>query len=288
MKTLHRSEIPEDYSYYRTWSRVFLEYSEKFTGSKIVRIGTGYTFASAFQILPRFWTVSAEKIDTEIWGDTLRDHGIHHGILYWTPLRNTEKPKWWWRVPTWFTRWNIHASRSAFSVLDRSDYWMKWSPNARSHRKKVLEYKNQWKIRIDRNIPLEVFLELYKKTPVHDGDKYSRIRKTRKLFEKSESDYRIYVIFVDDRPLAGAIFIDEWVTSEYWVSWYHREGYPYHLGIAMMDQWFLDSYEKWIKYCDLDHMRDSWQSYSYAGYTKFKESIADYDVYFHDMWVKIF
>lgn len=35
-------------------------------------------------------------------------------------------------------------------------------------------------------------------------------------------------------------------------------------------------------------MRDQYQSRSYAGYTKFKESIVDHDVFFHDLWVKIF
>ena len=86
---------------------------------------------------------------------------------------------------------------------------MKWSSSARSHRKKVLEYRNSGKIRIESNISLENFLDLYKNTPVKDSDKYFRIRKTKKLLERSESNYRIYVIFVDDRPLAGAIFIDE-------------------------------------------------------------------------------
>ena len=54
----------------------------------------------------------------------------------------------------------------------------------------------------------------------------------------------MYVIEVEGRILAGALFIDMGTTSEYWVSSYHRDGYPYHLGIAMMDRWFLDSYKK--------------------------------------------
>ena len=55
-----------------------------------------------------------------------------------------------------------------------------------------------------------------------------------------------------------------------------------------MDRWFLDSYKKSIQYCDLDHMQDDGQSSGFAGYTKFKSSVADFDVYFHDMWIKIF
>jgi hypothetical protein len=111
---------------------------------------------------------------------------------------------------------------------------------------------------------------------------------TKKLFSETDTRYRVYIAYVDDCPLGGAVFIDESATSEYWASFYHDDARPYHLGIAIMDVWFLDSYEKWIKYCDLDHMRDVYQSYGFAGYTKFKESIADHDVYFHDMWFKIF
>lgn len=52
------------------------------------------------------------------------------------------------------------------------------------------------------------------------------------------------MITIDGKVLAGAIFIDEDVTSEYFTSFYSRDAYEYHLGIAMMDAWFLDSYEK--------------------------------------------
>lgn len=78
------------------------------------------------------------------------------------------------------------------------------------------------------------------------------------------------------------------MTSEYWVSFYYPDSHPYHLGVALLDRWMLDSYELSIQYCDLDHMRDSGQSASYAGYTQFKSSIADHDAYFHDMWIKFF
>ncbi len=67
---------------------------------------------------------------------------------------------------------------------------------------------------------------------------------TERLFAKTQSSYRIYIVYVNNSPLAGAIFIDEGVTSEYWASFYHEESKPYHLGIAIMDRWFLDSYKK--------------------------------------------
>ncbi|MDD2694280.1 MAG: GNAT family N-acetyltransferase [Candidatus Gracilibacteria bacterium] len=288
MKTLSRNLIPEDFSYYRTASKVFRDYYEKYTGLIIGTLGKYNGFFIAFHVLPYFWSITSEKHDEEITREKLRSVGIPHGIVFWTPHRRIEKPKGWWRVPTWFTKWNIHSSRSAFSILDRADYWNKWSSSARAHRRHMLENIGNGTIRIEKNASIRDFLSLYRNTKIHDPNKGFVSRMTEKLFQENIENYRVYIISVNGHPLAGAVFIDEGVTSEYWASFYHDDSRPYHLGIAMMDAWFLDSYEKGIKYCDLDHMRDRGQSFSYAGYTKFKESIADYDVYFHDMWVKIF
>ncbi len=288
MKTLSRSFIPLDFTYYRTGSRLFYEYYCKYTNNIIERIGNWYEFWTGFQIFPGVWSVTLEKNDTELTQTELQKSWISHGIIWWTPMRRLEKPVWWWRVPRWFTRKNIHSSRSAFMILNRSDYWNKWAAPARSHRRKVIENIEKGTIEISTACSLDDFLSLYQDTPVHDGEKSSRIRMTRKLLEDRESGYRIYIASVGGRVLAGAIFIDEGVTSEYWVSFYHTDSHPYHLGIALMDRWMLDSYEKWIKYCDLDHMRDSGQSRSYAGYTQFKSGLADHDIYFHDMWIRIF
>jgi hypothetical protein len=288
MKSLHRSLIPLDFSYYRTGSRVFYEYYRKYSSSIVERIGKWYEFWTAWQALPGWWSVTIEKQDTELSVTDLKKSGISHGIIWWTPMRRIEKPRWWWRLPTWFTQKNIHSSRSAFSILDRPDYWNKWTTSARAHRRRILQNIENGTIEISTTCSLDDFLRIYQDTPVHDREKFSRIRMTRKLLENSESWYRIYTASVWGRVLAGAIFIDEGVTSEYWVSFYHPDSHPYHLGIALLDRWMLDSREKSIKYCDLDHMRDQWQSVSYAGYTQFKSSIADHDVYFHDMWIKFF
>lgn len=288
MKTLPRSDIPIDYTYYRTGSRIWFDYYKKFTRLLIWKIGSGYEFFTAFQALPGFYSITVEKNDIEINREILKKSWISHGIVWWTPIRKTDKSRGWWRVPTWFTKWDIHASRSAFSMLDTPEYWNKWSWSARAHRRHVLENRSIGKIRISSDESIEKFLELYNSTKIHDPNKLFVARMTDKLFSQKKDGYRVFMIYVDDVPLAGAVFIDEWVTSEYWASFYHEDARQYHLGIAMMDAWYLDSFRKWIRYCDLDHMRDSGQLSSYAGYTEFKSSIADHDIYFHDMWIRIF
>ncbi|GAB0174981.1 MAG: hypothetical protein HHAS10_08600 [Candidatus Altimarinota bacterium] len=288
MKTLLRKDIPEDFVYYRTGSIVFFEYLKQFRTYIVQKVHKRGDFFSATQIFPGFWSITAEKIDTELSKVILKKYRIFHGIIWWTPMRRIAKPKGWLGMPTWWVKRDIHSSRSAFSILDQVNYWEKWSSKARAHRRKVLEHIENGSFRIRKDVTLDEFLFHYKETPVHDGDKDFRLRLTKKLFHNTKTDYRIYVVEKEGKILAGALFIDMGTTSEYWVSFYHRDGYPLHLGIAIMDIWFLDSYEKGIKYCDLDHMRDTWQSWGYKGYTKFKEAIADYDTYFHDMWIKIF
>ncbi len=87
--------------------------------------------------------VIAEKIDVEPTKNFFHTIGLSHGIAYWTPLRKLVKPAGWFRIPTFFPKDVLHASRSAFSILDRADYWNKWSRNARAHRRKILELKSQ-------------------------------------------------------------------------------------------------------------------------------------------------
>lgn len=291
MKTLDRSDIPEDFTYYRSGSRVFYEYYKKYTKMIVFRIGKWYEFIKAWRIIGNIYRVNVEKIDQEPTVEMVRKQGIKHGVIWWWPMHKKEKPKGWFRLPTFLAKENFHSSRSAFSILDREDYWNKWVPSARAHRRKVHGLIEKWVLRIEQTLDMNVYLEAYKKTKVPDPFKSWLIRWSEGVRDlKLEENTRIYVAYIDNKLLAAAIFIDEGVTSEYFTSFYAKESHPYHLGIALMDRWFGDSYKKWIKYCDLDHMHESGQSTlgNTKGYTKFKESIVDHDVYFHDMWIKFF
>ncbi len=290
MKTLLRSDIPWDFAYYRTGSKVFYDYYRQHSRLLLHRIDEGYTFLRAGHVFGNTYSVIAEKIDIEPTPELLRSIGIHHGIVFWWPMRVMNRPKWWIPIPKFIVQYLelFHSSRSAFSLLDTPDYWKKWSSSARAHRRKVLELQSSGRLTIELINDLSQYLEIYKKTKVPDPHKRFLTQWCEKNFPISKDRLRVYIASMDGVPLAWAVFIDIGVTSEYFTSFYAKESHPYHLGIALMDRWFLDSYQKWIKYCDLDHIRDSWQSQSYAGYTKFKESLADHDVYFHDMWVKLF
>lgn len=83
METIDRSQIPADFSYYRTGSRVFFEYYRKHSKMLIHRVGKGYEFIKAGRIIGNIYAVNAEKIDQEPTLETLRQIGIRHGIIWW-------------------------------------------------------------------------------------------------------------------------------------------------------------------------------------------------------------
>lgn len=288
MKTINRTQIPKDYIYYRSSSEVFFDYYKNYTRMIVEKIWKWFEFLTAYKIIFNFFVVTIEKIDIEVNKKFLKNIWIPHGIIYRTPRTITEKPIGWHRIPTFFTRFILHSSRSAFSILNQADYWEKWSSKAKAHRRKILQNISDWTIKIEKISKIEDYLEIYKNTKIKDPNKEVVYRVTKKLFTNTKTSYSIFIAFVNKKPLAWAVFINEWVTSEYRCSFYHEDSKPYHLWVAIMDAWFADSFKNWIKYCDLDHMRDEFQFKSYSWYTKFKESIADFDVYFHDTWIKIF
>lgn len=108
----------------------------------------------------------------------------------------------------------------------------------------MLELKKTGKLKIVRITDPGIYLDIYKKTPVPDPHKQYLTQWCQKKFAIGNDNMRIYIAYIDDIPLAGAICIDEGVTSEYFTSFYSRASRPYHLGIALMDQWYLDSYQK--------------------------------------------
>ena len=292
MKTLLRNDIPEDFIYYRTGSEVFHTYSKDFFWWDIVDVPGGYPqFLRIEKFLWWNWnTIDAEKIDKEPDISLLKSLGYRHGITFWSPLRRTEKPKWWIRLPTYFAQKILHASRSAFSVLDRNwEHWKKWSSKARNHRNKVLRDIQNGAIHIELSEDIDLFYTSYKKAQINDPNKriytqwLEKIRATQKMKNK-----RIYFGYIWDRIVAWALFIDMWTTSEYFMSFYPPESREHQFGIGIIDKWMADSSTLWFKYCDFDHMWDSGSPRKQKWYTEFKSSIAEYDVYFHDVWIKVF
>ncbi len=93
--------------------------------------------------------------------------------------------------------------------MDQSDYWNKWTPSARAHRRKVLELKKTGTLRIEQITDPFIYLDIYRKTRVPDPHKEYLTQWCKKKFAIGMDGIRIYIAYIDNNPLAGAIFIDE-------------------------------------------------------------------------------
>ena len=83
MQTLNRKDIPEDFSYYRTGSKVFFDYYQNHKRLILHRLGSGYAFLRAARIIGNIYSVIVEKADREPTREYLRTLGMHHGIVFW-------------------------------------------------------------------------------------------------------------------------------------------------------------------------------------------------------------
>lgn len=288
MKILDRSNLPEDYHYYRSHSEGYFHWVSKYFWSNyaIVKEKEGYAFIKHF--LGWFFSIATfEKVDIIPTPELLEKYGMKRWLVYWAGWSQVRPsvPRFL-RVPYPILRSYLHSTRSAFSILDTPEYWKKWSSNARGHRNKLLRMIDEWKIEIKTNATLEEFLEVYEsvKTP-HPYKKYF-IKRQRFLDKYSNANIRYYIAFVDGVALAGAVFLDDLPTSTYLIAFQDVRGKSYHLGLAIIDRWFAESQELGYKYLDLDHMKDVFDPMSYSGYTKFKSEIADYELKWREVWVK--
>ena len=199
MHTLLRQDIPLDFTYYRTGSRVFYQYCKKYFKGVTHRVGTGYVFFRAIRIfgLP-FYSIAAEKVDENPLNH-IQALGIEHGVIFWAPLRNTIKPKGWIRLPRFMCISMLHASRTAFSVLDTPEYWIRWSPQARAHRRKILELQEQGKISIEKCTDPHEFLAIYRTLHLRDPYQPYLIQWCERVFSDANmtKNLRVYLARVD-------------------------------------------------------------------------------------------
>lgn len=292
MKTLLRSDIPGDFIFYRTGSEVFYEYSRDFYWWKVLRprddVFEFYRIDSWFGWL--WYTVEAEKIDREPRISDIRNSGAKHGVIFWTPKKNTQKPAWWIALPRWLWRKFPYSSRSAFIELDGSgEYWRKWTSKARNHRKNFLKQQTEKLIHVEQSDDLMLFRDMYKSAHISDPHKRIHLQWLNRVIQTQwMKNKRIYFWYIWDKIVTWALFIDMGTTSEYFMSFYPPESRSYQFGIGLLDRWMQDSLEMGIRYCDLDHMWNIGCPNSQKWYTEFKSWIAEYDVYFEDVWIKFF
>lgn len=55
---------------------------------------------------------------------------------------------------------------------------------------------------------------------------------------------RCFLVSMNGEIVAGAVFLDDFLTSTYLIAFQDKKAKPYHLGLAILDYWHEDSYAK--------------------------------------------
>ena len=290
MKLLNRREIPDWYQYYRSHSRAYSRYIMKYVWKTALLVDEGGNFGYIVHYL--WWLFSVwvfEKSDICMTSELLQKYGMKRGLIFWSGWKNITPPwKGWWRFGYIFSHLYHHSTRSAFSILGWDDYSKNWSSSARWHRRKIQREIESGTLIINTHTSLDDFISGYKKSSIHHNWRRYNIWRQKYLSTHFPENIRIYSASIDGKILAGAIFLDDFPTSTYLIAFQDDPGKSHHLGLALIDRWFSESQKLGYQYLDLDHMRDTLDPTSYIGYTRFKSEIADYEILFRELWMKIF
>lgn len=290
MNKCSHGDIPSDYRYYRSHSIAFISYVIKYAWKNAVLVDEWGDFGYIVHYL--WWVFSIgffEKSDIAITPELLKKYGMKRGLIFWSWWKNIAPIwRWWIRLGYFFSHLYHHSTRSAFSVIDDADYAKKWSPNARWHIRKIRKELDAGIIKIDTETSLESFTLAYRKTPVHHKWKRYNIWRQKYLSTHFGANIRIYSASIDGEILAGAVFLDDMPTSTYLIAFQHDSAKSHHLGLALIDRWYAESQKLGYRYLDLDHMQDTLDPSAYAWYTRFKSELADYELRFPYMWMRLF
>jgi Acetyltransferase (GNAT) domain len=263
-----------------------MEIEKNFEYKKIV-LPDG-SFGLIFHFFWDFFSVASfEKVDTEPTREILMAHGMRRWLVLWSPWKRTKIPLHWRCFGGWFSRNYHHSTRSAFTLL-KEDYRKQWSHGHRSDMHKIYPLIEDGTLRIETKGDPEDFLALYFRTEVPYPHKDFFLKRQQFFYAHHPKNFRTYIAYIKNEPMAGAVFLDDYPTSTYLIAFQDIKARQYHLWLAIIDTWFQESLKKKFLYLDFDHMRDHKDPVSYQGYTDFKSGIADYELHFEEVWLRFF
>lgn len=265
MNIISHDRIPEGHYNFRAASPVYREYLRS-SGLAIIQQPDSPTFGWVRRFPAGFDISKFEKTDIEPAASDLDAIGWRRGMQIWVPWRRMDAPRGWRRL--WLP---THFSHMGVAVLDREDYWKKWSERARRARKRFLAHDD---IEI-REVSHDTFGAAYQQTRVKYWFKEVFIEFHKKMAAIDPTSIRSYVAYQGDTPLCGLAVHDYLRSSVHLVAFTRAEAKHTQAGTGLMDRWFADSFARGIRFHDVDHLKDSWTQWEQRGYTDFKKSFID-------------
>lgn len=276
---LKPEEYPKDFFYHRTASETYRTYLEG-CWPETFDIGNPpqYAWKKSF-----FWgnthIIRYERTDVEPDISFLKEkEGIKHGMITWIPYSKTNVPSWWKRLYL-----TDHFRETGYNILE-NDYRKQWNERSRRAIKKF-EKSGAKVVAVDS----ETFIHAFQKTRVKHWYKSDYIRYFKKITAANPKSIRQWLVYIDDEPVAG-LAVHDYIKnhSVHLIAFTGKKAYPTQGGTALIDEWFRDSLEKWMKYLTFDQLRQKGWPSEQKGYTEFKENFIQYRLSFPKAYFKMF
>ena len=279
MKILSHSEYPKDFFYHRTSAEIYRPYIESCGNITTFDIWNPPQYAWKKGLLwNKVHIIKYERTDIEPNIDFLKENGVKHGMVTWIPYSRQDIPEWWRRL--WLTD---HFQETSVNILD-AEYKTKWNDRAKRALKK---YEKSWAM--VKSVDSETFVKAFRATKVKHWYKSDYIRNYERIRSFAPDKVRQWIVYHNNKAVAWLACIDYIDNhSVHFVAFTGKESYPIQWWTALIDTWFRESLEKWIKYITFDQLRNPHGPNEQKGYTEFKENFIENRLSFPKAYFKMF
>jgi len=278
MQHLQPSEYPRDFYYHRTSAELYRPYLESCGNITTFDIGNPPQYAWKKRLFGDVYVSRYERTDIEPDIEKLKADGMKHGIITWIPYSRSDIPKGWRRM--WI---NDHFQETSVNILD-ANYRNKWNDRSRRAIKKF--EKSGAEVRA---VNPETFVEAFRATRVKHWFKSDYISNYKRISKHDPSKVRQWCVYRDGEIVAGLACLDYLDShSAHFVAFTGKKAYDIQGGTALIDTWFRESLEQWIKYITFDQLRNKWGPSDQKWYTEFKENFIEYRLSFPRAYFKVF
>lgn len=279
MQHLEPKDFPKDFYYHRTSAEIYRPYLESCGNITTYTLTNGVQYGWKKGLFGNsVYVIRQERTDCEPDIEALKKSGVKHAIVSWIPYSRTDIPKWWRRL--WLTD---HFQETSVNILD-AGYQKKWNDRARRALKKW--EKSGAEIRA---VDADTFIDAFSHTRVKHWYKSDYIKNYKRIRAYAPKKVRQWLAYHDGKPVAGLACLDYLDNhSVHFVAFTSREAYPLQAGTGLIDTWFRDSLERWVKYLTFDQLRNPHGPRDQKGYTEFKDNFVEYRLSFPKAYFKMF
>ena len=263
--------IPKDF-YEKSQSSLYAKLLKKH-GSNLIRTknNSNIVILSLFGFGIATTSFTDEEPDLKL----IKQAGLRHGMIIWTPWKKRFKPLGW--RESFFA---IHYAGKGFAEVT-PEYLKKWSPVARRDLK-VFEKSGA---HIEPTTREEFLAHLGRSTSNRNGRTVTKLL----LNQMHDEDVTLWAAKKDGVVLAtlSVINYDNHI-SHHLACYITREGMPLRAGTGLIDMWFRYALEHKIKYLDFGQIRQKFEPKEWAGYTAFKRKFLDHEIIIPRSFLKFF